>query len=263
MHLAVRKWRMALACGISGMSSLLIFVEFYPILLTFLKLVLGFLICFTAFFGKNLKLFFKTVFIFFVVNFLYGGFVFCLWYFVNPPTMQLKNGIVYFNISALALAIFTICAYLLISFLSYLFHKTTPASMIFSIKLVYRGREIQTQALLDTGNNLTDIFSGLPVVICQLNVIEDLLPMRLSQLLKMSTEALSDSDHDYLIENKIRILPMQAVNGMGGLYAFKPERVIVEGKSGTKACEAMIAVTSQKLSENDSFFALLGSALLS
>ena len=62
-------------------------------------------------------------------------------------------------------------------------------------------------SMVDTGCNLKEPFSGLPVIVAEREVIDTVIP-----------------------EKKTRIVPFNTLSGDGMLKAFKPEKIIIDGK---------------------------------
>ncbi len=159
-----------------------------------------------------------------------------IWYFITPTSMQFKNGIVYFNISALTLAISTIIAYVTITIFCYILDKRNAIQDLYTVTLIYQGREIVINALLDTGNKLVDIFTGLPVMICELKELQSFLPKRLYDFMQSPNQNIENADSDYLAKNKLRVIPVNAVSGSSSLMAFKPDKTIVNKGTYKKEC---------------------------
>lgn len=257
----ISKKRMITACIVSGLYSAIILFEFSFIEFTIIKLLMGISLSAIAFYSKRIKLFLKATLMFFGVNFIYAGFMFCLWFFITPSTMQFKNGVVYFNISALLLAIFTIIAYGAISLFSYILNRRNNVKDIYDVTISFQGRMVMVTALLDTGNKLVDVFTGTPVMVCELSSLIPLLPEKLFNYLNCPSFAEFETQEDYLISKKIRVIPINVVSGSSSLMAFKPDAVIVSRGKESYNTMALVAVTSQSLSDG-SFSCLISSAML-
>ncbi|WMJ23600.1 sigma-E processing peptidase SpoIIGA [Paludicola sp. MB14-C6] len=261
LGVSVSNLRMIIACLVSGAYSLLILFNINFIEFTLIKIAMGLSLSAIAFFNKRIRFFVKATLVFFLVNFIFGGLMFCLWYFITPASMQYKNGVVYFNISALAIAIFTIIAYLIITAFTYFLNKRNQTKDCYYVILSLDGRETMISALLDTGNKLTDAFTGLPIMVCELTELKSLLPKRLYAYFESPQEALLDKEDTYLISKKIRMIPVSVVSGTGCLMAFKPDKITLVHKQKKMETNALVAVTTQKLSDGD-FQALISTAML-
>ena len=127
LHQKKKGWRMFLSALFGGLCSLTILLpQMVPLVLFAEKVVLSFLMVGIAFGFTPLKRLWYKWLLFFGVSFLYGGITFALWYFVSPAGMIYQNGVAYYPISALTLALFTIAAYLIFWLLENLWQKRVP-----------------------------------------------------------------------------------------------------------------------------------------
>ena len=95
---------LAALCG--GLASLLIFLPELPFpLLFFGKLLLAAGIVWIAGGYGGWRRFCKEMIFFFAANFLFAGAMIALWLAFSPPRLVIRNGAVYYHISALTLAV--------------------------------------------------------------------------------------------------------------------------------------------------------------
>lgn len=255
---APRKHRLFLGSLLGGVYSLLILFDVRPALLVVLKLAMGASLLLTVFFrrgqGRRLG---KTALLFCLVNFIFAGFMYALWMFAPPDGMNWKNGVAYFNVSALSLAISTSVAYLLLTLFSLVLNKRTRTNELSELTLGLLGRQVRLTAFTDTGNKLTDIFTGLPVIVCEYSAVEALFPERVRGFFEnpgsFSFEGVEAGSYAKLF----RVLPVDTSAGDGLLPAFRPDRTAVNGHE----VQAVVAVTRRALSDGN-FRALLHPALL-
>lgn len=261
LGITVKRSRMITACLASGLFSLMILFDLNFLLLTIIKIVMGLTLSFIAFYSGNIRFLIKSFLMFFLVNFIFGGMMLCLWYFVSPSSMQFKNGVVYFNISSLTLAVSAIAAYLIIIVFTYMLNKRTPSSDMYMVTLSMFGRETILNALCDTGNKLTDVFTGLPIMVCELSSIKEMLPPKLYDYLNCPESFTYENNEDYLITKKIRVVPINAVSGKSSLMAFKPDKISLIKGNKTFNPNAIVAVTNRALSDGV-FNALISPSML-
>lgn len=262
INASVNHWRMIIGCLASGLSSLVILLDMNFVELLVVKILMCTSLSLIVFYKKNQwKFFVKATLMFFGVSCLFGGLMLCIWYFITPASMQFKNGIVYFNISALTLAISTIIAYVTITIFCYILDKRNASNDLYTVTLTFQGREIALNALLDTGNKLVDIFTGLPVMICELKEFQSFLPTKLYDFMQSPNQNIENVNTEYLAKNKLRIIPINAVSGSSSLMAFKPDKTIVCKGDFKKECNVLVAVTNETLSDG-TFKALICQAML-
>lgn len=257
MSFSLKKVRLLFGSLAGGAFSLIILFDLSDIELIAIKLLMGCALVLVVFGSKNLLHTLKCGLYFFLVNFIYGGLMLALWTFFAPSNMAYKNGIAYFDISALALVISTIIAYLAISLFCYLLNKRSSPKELVGVTVSLNGRETMLTAFADTGNKLCDIFTGLPVVVAEYDAICSILPQRTAGYFKDPTsfefEGISDSEYSL----RLKLIPVSVVGHEFALPAFKPDNIMVNNISK----DAMIAVTTQGLS-NGSFNAIINTVLL-
>lgn len=205
------RWRIALGSLLSGFSSLLIFIEDYGILMTMLKILTAVITIAITFGIKPLKNCFKRLFLLFAITFIFGGFVLAVYIFFDKDIMIYTNGIIYFDVSMTFLIVCSVISYLIISIISRITDKKAPKQNEYIINIENNGRNVTCTALMDTGNNLCDPFSGYPVIMADKSIFSQLFS-----------------------EDKIRLIPISTVNGESLIRAFKPEKISVNNFSTDK-----------------------------
>ena len=256
MNLRLKKWRVLLGTLMGGAYSLLILWEVSALELVLVKLGMGISLVAVVFLDlRHPQRVWKDGLCFFAVNFVFAGFMAALWMFAAPRGMQYKNGVAYFNISALTLAVSTVAAYLVISLFSSLLNRRNRLEELREVVLSLGDKQVRLTGLADSGNKLCDLFSGLPVIVCEYDAVQGLLPEGAKRFFTDFSE--KDPLPDWRALPAFRMIPIQAVNGRGSLPAFRPEDVQVDRISR----QAMIAVTTQPLSDGH-FQAVLPTALI-
>lgn len=259
LHYALCQKRLIIASILGGLYSLVILIQQIPaIWLAFFKLMMSMLLVRICFGKESKKNFLKTLLFFYLVNFIYAGLMFAIWYFISPVGMVCQNGVVYFQISSLVLCITTIAAYLVIQLTSRCLTKHVQDSQLASIQISANNQEVIVTAFVDTGNHASDLLTGLPLIICELQALHGLFPDNVYRSLQ--TMSLDQIEHPYW-KKHLRILPLSAVTGSSVVTGFKPDTCyLLEGNTKYPK-EAIIALSSQPLSSGD-FSALIGSALV-
>lgn len=197
-------WRIALGALIAGFSSLLIFIENLGVLMTMLKILTAVITVAITFGIKPYKQFFKRLFLLFAITLIFGGFVLAVYMFFDKDIMIYSNGIVYFDVSMTFLIICAVISYLIIMVISKILDKKAPSNKEYIINIQNNGRNVTCTALMDTGNNLCDPFSGYPVIMVDKSIFTQLFN-----------------------EEKIRLIPVSTVNGDSLIRAFKPEYIFI------------------------------------
>lgn len=256
--LPIRK-RFVFASLIGSLFSLVIlFPPINGFLSALVKLAMSISIVFAAFGFTSLKAFLRNTATFFGVNFLFGGVIFCLWYFVAPDGILINNNAVYLNISPMFLLIVTFVAYLIIRVMK-IFTATRELSCLrYEILIQANSKTAVLRAKIDTGNTLKEPFSGLPVVVASYDSVESLVPQAIKAQFPLHNKSISwqGISADDGLKN-IRVIPFKTVSGDGLLPAFKADFIEIHGDKK----EAYIAVCNEKIF-NDGYQALIGTELV-
>lgn len=111
--------------------------------------------------------------------------------------------------------------------------------LIYKIDIVYKDKLFSVEAFLDTGNELREPITNLPVIIIEESIFNGI--------------DLSNMEKYYI--------PYKDVSGsMGKLLAFKPSYVVLHEKDRIENKEFIIAITKTKLSSENTYNALLSRA---
>ncbi len=217
------------AAAVGALFSLAILLPSLPFFLTMLiKVFSGVCVSLTAFGYRRLPDFVIDMLCFLVVSFMYAGLMLALWLFAAPMGMFYRNGTAYFDIPIIVVAIITAAAYAVVRFLRYLSDKRSICVKVQDITIQHNGKQISLKAIPDTGNSLTDPFSGSPVVICAIKAVDTIIPDNIRMYLSGEISKLDG----------IRLAPCQTVAGTALIPLFKAECILINGR----AISAMIGV---------------------
>lgn len=256
MSIKLNKIRLFLGSMIGGIYSLIIILDLNEVEYIVIKLLMGLSLVLIVFFDKNLKRLIKSILYFFLVNFIYGGLMFALYFFIAPGNMIFKNSVVYFNISALQLVIFTIVAYLGLNVFYYFFKKQKNVPKIIKTQIAFLDKVITLSGFLDTGNKLIDTFSGIPVIVCSYNAIEALIPSEIKGYFDDPFSYDFDKTEGYKYKKRLKIVFASGVFNETSMPAFTADYIMIDGQKK----QAVIAV-SQNIDENKSYDIILNPAL--
>lgn len=238
--------RLLLSSVISGLYSLVILVpDLNEVLLSVSRIPLALLVVYIAFSFSGKREFLRLGFCFFAVSFAFAGVMLCLWLFFSPQGMYYNNGIVYFNIDTVTLVLLTVVCYLLLN-LSHRFIKSkVPENTIYDCEIYYGEKVSFCHCFLDTGNSLSDPYTGNPVVIINKDKIADL----------------PKENELHNLNVGFRLIPCSTVSGKKLLLSFKCKKIRVKGLSADFSREDVtIAVTDEKI-RGGSFDGILPTAL--
>lgn len=187
------------------------------------------------------RLFWKAAFCFWGFSLLLAGFFLFLIRFFAPQRAAVLGTAVYFDLSPALLFFFTCAAYLVFALAGRLESSRSPETRYKTLLLENRGASVKLWAKADTGNNLREPFSGLPVIVCQADCLKEAAPREALEFLETGAPAEGSS-----LEKGLRLVPFETLNGTGVLPAFQPEQVKDE-KSGV-LLNCWVALCPRKLS---------------
>jgi stage II sporulation protein GA (sporulation sigma-E factor processing peptidase) len=225
--------RVILSAILGGVSSLYIFLPKLNILLeAILKIITCALMSLICFGFKNIKSLLKNIGVLFTVTCAYGGIMFAFWLMFNPKGMVINNSVVYFNISPLALIIFSVAAYIIFSIFSLIFGKISKFANKCSVTVFADDKNIRLEAIIDTGNSIEDIFSNSQIIIADKAKVEKLF---------------SPKDKS---SSRYRILPCNTVSGSGVLEGFRCDSaVIISNNEKTVLQKPILAISKTDLAD--------------
>lgn len=211
---------------LSGIYSLyILFPETNLFLSILVKLIMSITIVWCVFGFKSLKSFIKITLCFYAINFLFSGMMLGLWILFRPSSMEINNGVVYFNISPLVLIASTIVSYFIIEIFYRIIGKNHIKNSFYEIKINIEDSPVKLRAKVDTGNILREPFSNLPVIIVRKSTAEKIIPPKLLGLLDNYYQN-TNNISSYEVKYPIRMVPFKTVAGSGVFPAFKPKNII-------------------------------------
>lgn len=248
LHEHIKAWRCVLGASAGALSSLVILLPELPALLNLsIKLASGLVVVLIAFGFHSIYRYLKNALVFITVNVAFAGIMLALWYFASPLGMVYKNGYAYFDISFAAITISTIAAYGLIKAVRHILDVKFGLDRIYSITVNNEGKTASFAAFPDSGNTMTDFFTGLPVIICDREACREIIPEVADML-----SGFDELDPDII--KGVRLLPYSTINGSGLMPVFRPESIVISsdtGRSDSKRVTAMIGISQKKLSQDD------------
>lgn len=231
------------------------------------KLCLSALMVLTAFSFRTWKTFGKTMLCFYVSTFLFAGAAFAYVYMSGNGGF-VQNGVYYiFQKSNTNLLVFSaILAFVIIRiFYQLLFRKGNSKNDLVAFKIVMDGKTLELKGLVDTGNGLYDPLSHLPVIVCELQAVADLVPSMVAEMVRTSDLSCMEQLNGHPWFSKIRLVPYSALGTEKGmLLGFKPDALSICDPKAQKeeACTAIVCLYDKVLSSNQSYHALLSPDLI-
>jgi stage II sporulation protein GA (sporulation sigma-E factor processing peptidase) len=138
---------------------------------------------------------------------------------------------------------------------------------LFPIRICWEANQLQTMALLDTGNRLYDPLTKAPVVILELVAIKRYLPREVLVMVAKMARGELDLERAVSVywQDRFRILPFCTIGQEHGIMVgFRPDEVIVRHQEREISHRnVVVALCNRNLSPEDSFHALISPDLIS
>lgn len=245
LNLRIKRKRLILSALTGSFYSIFIFFDQINLLLSlFIKLLMSITIILIAYGFINTRSFVKSIVTFYFINFIFGGIIFCIWYFISPKGIFIKNGIVYFDISPILLILSTVVIYFSIKIYQYFLGESDLHDSVCDLEILNKGRIVKLFAKVDTGNSLKEPFSNKPVIVAEYESLKDILPPEVKNYIQ-------DNVEDWTAKGKktslLRVIPYSTVSGEGLLPAFIPEKVTIKYKNKTYIKETFLAISKRNL----------------
>lgn len=250
VKLNTKKWGVVIATILGGVSSLIIFWEEMPLVISVIyKIVVGMIISYSAFLPDNRKLFIKTTLAFFFVNFIFGGVMYFVEVTLNLNNIMYINGTVYFDISVLFLVSMTLICYGLLLVGDYFLKKRASENALYDVLLYFRNEKASLKALYDTGNHLTDGVDSKPVIIVEL---KELLRFFSSSEIEFFMNEDLSSDVPMTLKSVFRIIPCSSITGNSILKGFIPEKIeIISNDYKYETTFLVVAISNDDLQNGE------------
>lgn len=238
--------RMLLSALFGGVYSLIILVDGIPAIASFLlKAAVCALMSAIAFGFKGLHPYIKRTAAFLFVSFLFAGVMFALWLLVKPETMLFNNATVYFQFDTVTLLVATTVCYGVLRLLYFIIEKRAPKGHIYNLTVSVDGRQVDCNALLDSGSSMKDYFTSLPIIAVDRSLFK-FIPKKIEDI------------PSYL---KPRYAPIATVSGEGMMIIFRPEQVRIRGVDCDFVTKDVYIGLSETKIKNGDFQAVLPYAM--
>lgn len=230
------KWfRIIISAFFGGILSFFILLPEQNIIVRFVYRVFCSCSCVLIAFGYiNLKCFLRTVYYNFAVSFIYAGLMIAIWMLIKPSGMLINNSITYFNISPLYLILFSVITYLVITVISSLLKREANCAKRCNIIVLLNDKKIPLNALVDTGNSLTDVLCDSEIIIVSDNIKNKYF-----------------TDYINVYPERYRVIPCSTVNGNSVLDGIRTDGAIIKSDKKDEYIKKPTIVFSNQIFKDD------------
>ena len=229
------RWKGILAALIGAAYSFIILFNLNDFVLVLSKFIVSCIMVMVSFGKRKNMEFLKILLTFYICGFIFSGFMMLINSITHTDSFLIKNGVVYFELSAIEIVISGTAAFAVTEIMRRLFRHGEPEGLSM-VKIYYKGSCIVLKGFTDTGNNLTEPFSGTPVAVVSIESVSKILPDSILKIIK---------NKDLSTEYGIKLVPAKTVSGTVLMSAFKPEKVEIENEKGEYILEEVLIAASE------------------
>ena len=269
IKIKVKHIRLILASILGAIYSIIAYMsilEMYSSVI--LKIILSVIIVYIAYNPQNVKNMWKYLVIFYMTSFVFGGAAFALIYIVKPQDILMKNGLFLGTYPLKTIILGTIVAFVVIvTSFKLVKSKISKKDMFCTIKININKVEIETKAMIDTGNLLKEPISNTPVIVVEHTLLYDCMPKEilnnLENILGGDFENISEEVKNKYI-SKLKVIPFSSLGKQNGmLIGIKPEEItVINDENENKINNVIIGIYNKTLTKRGEYRALIGIELL-
>ena len=254
--------RVVISSAIGSVYAIITYITELPIYTSIIsKIILAIVIVYVAFNPQNVKIMWKQVLIFYLTSFVFGGVALYLIYFIKPQDVFIKNGIF---VGKYVLKVIFLGAFIVIKIsIKFIKTKINVKDMFCKIKIKINGKEVETKAMIDTGNLAKEPITNTPVVIVESSLLDKVLPEEiLNSIDNILAGKLDGVKEEYI--SRLRCIPFSSLGKQNGmLLGIKADEIIVEKEEENKISKnVIIGVYEKSLTKRGEYRALIGLELI-
>jgi len=215
LHINAKNSRLLLSALFGAITTLTATIPFQSVLLSALLKITYTMIMILIAFGKgDFRKIILRFLMFLGISMILSVSVVAINLIYKPTGVFIYNDQIYLDISPTVLIIATAVTYIIISMYHKLSNRSKLMCRIYKVTISVADNDISFESALDTGCNLTEPFSGLPVILTDEVLLCDIS----------------------VSENKMRAIPYTTAAGSDIIYGFKPECIRIDGKKIHSGC---------------------------
>ena len=265
LKLKPKFFRILISSVIGSIYSIILYITEMKIYSSIIsKIILSIIMTYVAFNPQNVKKMWKQILIFYLTSFVFGGVALYLIYFLKPQDILMKNGM-YVGKNILKIILLGgIVAFVVIKIsLKIIKTKISSKDMYCNIKIKLNEKEVETTAMLDTGNLVKEPITNTPVIIVESSLLYEMLPKEilnnLEEVLSGNLSNIPEEIQEKYI-SKMRCIPFKSLgkeNGM--LLGIRADEIEVIKEDENKIIKnAIIGIYDKSLTKRGEYRALVG-----
>lgn len=215
LHINAKGYRLLLAALFGAFTALLVTVPIKSIFISaIIKITTTIGVVLIAYGKGSLRKFTIRLLMYLGISMILSSFVVMLNLLWKPTGVFIYNNELYFDVSPTVLIISTAIIYLAVNLYQRITATQNLKCRIYKVTFTTSKNHYSIETALDTGCNLIEPFSGMPVILTEKELLQDLdIP-----------------------KEKLRIIPYHTAAGSDIVYGFKPKTIDIDGKILNTGC---------------------------
>ncbi len=261
----IKHFRLVIASLLGAIYSIVAYINFLEIYSNFfLKILLSVIIVYIAYNPQTMKKMWKSLLIFYLTSFVFGGAAFALIYIIKPQDILMKNGLFLGMYPLKTIILAAIVAFvIIITAFTIVKTKVTKKDMFCNIEIKLNGKILKTKALIDSGNMLKEPITNTPVVVIEKSLLYECIPKEilnhLDEIIGGDFEKIPEEIKNQYM-SRLKLIPFSSLGKQNGmLIGIKPEYIkIQKEEQEIKKENVILGIYNKSLTRRGEYRALMG-----
>ncbi|OCL28116.1 sigma-E processing peptidase SpoIIGA [Orenia metallireducens] len=263
-------WRLFLTSLLGTVYTIIIILPQFRFLnQIYFHFLISIVMILVAFAPLSRKYFFKVVGYFYLITFVTAGAIFALYNLTGGTPLDSLAQVLNISPDNLWIIILGSVLVIIIGKFGWMFiqYKLIPDIFCIPVIISFDDKLVKLKALVDTGNQLQDPLTKVPVIVVEVGALEEILPDKVKEAFykyRDDTGRLLNEMTDNDWTSRFRLIPFYSLgkdNGM--LIGFRPDMVTITTKDEIFTTKrVIIALQDKRLDKDDNYQALLNPEVL-
>lgn len=230
----------------------------------FVKILLSIIMIYIGFKPQNIKILCKQILLFYLTSFVFGGAAFSLLYFIKPQYILMKNGVLLGTYPLKTVMLSAIVGFIVVVItFKIVKNRISKKDMYCKIDISLNNKNIETIAMIDTGNLLKEPITNTPVIVVEHTLLYDVIP---KEILNNLNEILGGDfsnvpekiKNEYML--KLKVIPFTSLGRQNGmLLGIKADNVkVVKEEEIHIVNKTIVGIYNKSLTKKGEYRALVG-----
>lgn len=230
----------------------------------FVKILLSIIMIYIGFKPQNIKILCKQILLFYLTSFVFGGAAFSLLYFIKPQYILMKNGVLLGTYPLKTVMLSAIVGFIVVVItFKIVKNRISKKDMYCKIDISLNNKNIETIAMIDTGNLLKEPITNTPVIVVEHTLLYDVIP---KEILNNLNEILGGDfsnvpekiKNEYML--KLKVIPFTSLGRQNGmLLGIKADNVkVVKEEEIHIVNKTIVGIYNKSLTKKGDYRALVG-----